>query len=81
MNILIENDETLEYLASPGRWTKNPSNGKCFPARRIAYQAAKLEAIGKFNIVWHIPGSNQFVNLDHGRGTGAPDVAAEAAAG
>ena len=72
MNILIENQDTLEYLSSAGQWTKNPLSGKRFPATAIAFRAAKLEAIGKFNIVWHIPGTNQFVNLDHGRGKGLP---------
>jgi len=71
MNILIENDETLEYLTGEGLWTKNPLNGKCYPATRTAFQAAKQEAIGKFNIVWHNPRTNQFINLDHGRGKGS----------
>jgi hypothetical protein len=77
MNILIENDDTLEYLASAGQWTKNPLSGKCYPATRIAFRAAKQEAIGKFNIVCHIPGTNQFINLDHGRGAGLATVDAE----
>jgi hypothetical protein len=70
MNILIENSETLEYLMDAGQWTKNPLAGKSFPATRMAFRAAKLEAIGRFNIVCHIPQTNQLVNLDHGRGTG-----------
>ena len=70
MNILIENSETLEYLTSTGTWTKNPANGRCFPATAVAYKAAKLEHIGRFNIVCHIPETGQFVNLDHGRGKG-----------
>jgi hypothetical protein len=77
LNILIENNDTLEYLTPAGQWTKNPLNGKCYPATRIAFRAAKQEAIGKFNIVCHIPKTNQFINLDHGRGTGSPTVAAE----
>jgi hypothetical protein len=77
MNILIENNDTLEYLTSTGQWTKNPGDGKCFPATRIAFRTAKLEAIGKFNIVCHIPETNQFVNLDHGRGTGLSHVEGE----
>lgn len=80
LNILIENNDTLEYLTPVGQWTKNPLNGKSYPATRIACQAAKQEAIGKFNIVCHIPETNQFINLDHGRGTGLPSVAAESAA-
>ena len=70
MNILIENDDTHEYLTSAGQWTKNPLSGKSYPATRIAFKAAKLEAVGKFNIVCHIPATNQFINMDHGRGAG-----------
>lgn len=70
MNILIENEETLEFLAATGGWTKNPLDGKQFTGTRLAYRAAKQEAIGKFNIVSYIPGTSQLVNLDHGRGTG-----------
>jgi hypothetical protein len=77
MNILIENNDTLEYLTSEGQWTKNPQDGKRYPATRIAFRAAKLEAIGKFNIVCHIPQTNQFINMDHGRGTGLPAVNGE----
>jgi hypothetical protein len=69
MNILIENSDTLEYLTGSGKWTKNPLNGKSFPATLTAFQAAKLEPIGDFNIVGHIPQTCQFVNLDHGKGT------------
>ncbi len=56
---------------------KNPLNGKCYPATRIAFQAAKQEAIGRFNIVCLIPKTNQFINLDHGRGVGLPSITAE----
>jgi hypothetical protein len=72
MNILIENNDTLEYLNNAGQWTKNPREGKSFPATRMAFRAAKLEAIGRFNIVCHIPQTDQFINLDHGRGAGQP---------
>jgi hypothetical protein len=75
VNILIENNETLEYLTATGHWTKNPDDGKCFPATRVAFSAAKQEAIGRFNIVWHSPKTNQFYNLDHGRGKGLADTA------
>ncbi|HVU09109.1 MAG TPA: hypothetical protein VHG89_11255 [Verrucomicrobiae bacterium] len=73
MNILIENDDTLEYLTETGQWTKNPRDGKHFPATTIAFRAAKQEAVGRFNIVCHIPETNQFINLNHGRGKGFPD--------
>jgi len=68
MNILVEHIETLEYLTDAGQWTKNPLKGKQFATTTIAFQAAKHEAIGRFNIVCHIPQTNQFINLDHGRG-------------
>jgi hypothetical protein len=70
MNILIENNDTHEYLTSPGKWSKNPLEGKQFPATIVAFRAARQEEIGKFNIVFHIPGTDQIVNLDHGHGTG-----------
>ena len=79
MSILIENHETLEYLTEAGLWTKNPLHGKNFPASTGAYEAAKNERISKFNIVHHFPGTNQFVNLDHGRGKGVPNVSEESA--
>lgn len=75
MKILIENEETREYLTGKGGWSKNPLEGKAFPAATPAFHAAKQEAIGKFAIVLHIPETNQFVNLNHGRGTGAPSAA------
>jgi hypothetical protein len=70
MNILIENSDTFEYLMPTGQWTKNPLGGKRFPNTRMAFRSAKQEPMGRFNIVCHIPTTNQFVNLDHGRGSG-----------
>jgi hypothetical protein len=77
MNILVENCDTLEYLTEGGQWTKNPRDGKSFPATTAAVRAAKGEAIAKFNIVYHIPATNQFINLDHGRGRGLPEGGGE----
>ena len=74
VNILIEDADTLEFLAGDGKWTKIASEGKCFPATRFAFQTAKQEPISRFNIVSFIPQSGQFINLDHGRGKG-PAVA------
>lgn len=70
MNILIEDAERLEYLTSNNQWTKNAAEGKSFAATETAFQAAKQEPIGRFNIVLHIPQTKQFINLDHGRGKG-----------
>jgi hypothetical protein len=71
MSILIENDTTLEYLSSAGKWTANPKAAKRFRVKNEAFEVAKQEAVGKFTIVLHIPETNQFVNLDHGKGKGA----------
>ena len=76
MNILIENEETAEFLTESGSWTKNPREGRQFKSRVEAVKIAKGEAIGRFNIVWHILTSNQFVNLDHGRGKGLAEITA-----
>jgi hypothetical protein len=76
MNTLIENAETLEYLTNSGKWSKNPVEGKSFGATTAAFAAARLESIGKFNIVSYIAETRQFINLDHGRGKGVESVAA-----
>jgi hypothetical protein len=70
MNILIEDAEKLEYLTGNNQWTKNAAEGKSFEATEIAFQAAKKEPIGRFNIVFYIAQTKQFINLDHGRGKG-----------
>jgi hypothetical protein len=68
MNILIEDAETLEFLAGDGRWTKQPDQGAKFPTTRAAFAAAKGETIGKFNIVRYFAGTEQLINMDHGSG-------------
>jgi hypothetical protein len=70
MHILIQNEETLEYLTETHQWSKDPMKGKQFPNSREALRAARLEAIGVFNIVCYIPKSKEFINLDHGQGIG-----------
>jgi hypothetical protein len=74
MNILIENNETQEYFTPAGEWTKNPCDGKRYGKTEEAFLAAKQEAIGKFTIVGHFPTTNQFLNLDRGRGKGVVAV-------
>lgn len=75
MNILIENTDTLEYLTIAGDWSKNPSEARKFVSMISAYTTAKNELIGRFNIVRHFKDTNQFVNLNHGRGKGAVSAA------
>ena len=70
MNILIEDAEKLEYLAKDGLWTKNAAEGKKFEATETAFQIAKKESINRFNIVYYITQTEQFINMDHGRGKG-----------
>jgi hypothetical protein len=74
MNILIEDAEKLEYLTSDNRWTKKASEGKNFGATGAAFEVAKQEPIGKFNIVFYIPQTKQFINMDHGRGRGLAEA-------
>jgi|ERR1035437_1994334 hypothetical protein len=74
MNILIEDAEKLEYLNSDNHWTKKASEGKNFGATRTAFDIAKKEPIGKFNIVFYIPQTKQIINLDHGRGKGLAEA-------
>jgi hypothetical protein len=76
MNILIEDAEKLEYLTNSGNWSKNVAKGKAFEATHLAFEAAKQEPIGKFNIVSYITQTRQFVNLDSGKGKGLAEAAA-----
>jgi len=76
MNIMIENADSLEYLTGDNLWTKNVADGKHFPRTGAAFDVAKKEASGKFNIVGYITETRQFINLNHGRGRGQTDAAA-----
>jgi len=71
MNILIEDAETREFLASGGGWTKKPDQGAKFATTRAAFAVAKAETMGKFNIVRYFAETAQFINMDHGSGKGA----------
>ena len=75
MNILIEDAEKLEYLTNDNHWTKNVSEGKNFGATGAAFDVAKKEPIGKFNIVCYVPQTKQFINMNHGRGKGLAEEA------
>ena len=74
MNILIEDAESLQYLTSENKWTKNPVEGRDFGMTGNAADFAKKEPIGKFNIVAYISATRQFINMDHGRGKGIPEI-------
>jgi len=76
MNILIENADKAEYLTSDSQWNPSPAAGKAFAKTGTAFDFAKKEAIGKFNIVGYIADTKQFINLHHGRGKGLAEVAA-----
>ena len=68
MNILIEDAETLKYLTTENKWTKNPVDGKNFAGTADALVAAKQETMGNFNIVGYFAGTRQLINMDHGHG-------------
>jgi hypothetical protein len=74
MNILIEKDESLEYFTDTNQWSKNAADGKDFESAKAAFAVAKKEPIGKFNIVAYIRETKQFINMDHGRGRGIPEI-------
>jgi len=65
MNILIEDAESLKYLTGKGGWTKSVADGRRFAATGTAFEFAKKEPIGKFNIVCYIPETEQFINMHH----------------
>jgi hypothetical protein len=57
-------------------WSKLATEGKRYAGTASAFKAAKQEPVGKFNIVGYVVETKQFINLDHGRGKGAVEVAA-----
>ena len=76
MNIIIEDADSLKFFIGEGLWTKNVGEGKRYAGTALAFKAAKQESVGKFNIVGYVSETKQFINLDHGRGKGAAEVAA-----
>jgi hypothetical protein len=70
MKIIIEDAETLKFLAADGIWTTKPFESLGFSSTRTASVAARREAIGRFNIVGYFADTSQFINMDHGRGKG-----------
>jgi len=76
MTILVENAESGEYLTTANLWTKIPIDGKPFKKVIDAFEAAKKEAIGRFNVVGYVGENKQLINLNHGRGRGLPGTAA-----
>ena len=68
MKTLVEDAEKLEYLTSDSHWTKNAGEAKDFRTTGAAFDFAKQEPMGRFNILGYFPGTNQFFNLNHGRG-------------
>lgn len=71
MNIIIEDAETLNYFTGEGLWTRNATEGKHYAGTIQAFNAAKEEPIGKFNIAGYIAETSQLINLRSGRGRGA----------
>lgn len=76
MNIMIEDVDAQKFFIGEGLWSKTAMEGKSFSGTALAFKAAKQEPIGKFNIVGYVPETRQCINLDHGRGKGATEVAA-----
>jgi hypothetical protein len=74
MNIIIEDAESFKFLTSEGKWANTAAEGKHFTETTIAYNAARREPIGKFNIAGYIRETKQIINLRSGRGTGVTPV-------
>ncbi len=68
MKTLVEDAETLEYLTNNSQWTKNAGDGRDFGVTQAAYEVAKQESMGRFNIVGYFPETKQLINMNHGRG-------------
>lgn len=75
MNILIEDADSLKFFSGDGLWSKTAAEGRRYAGTALAFKAAKQEPVGRFNIVGYISVTKQFINLDHGRGKGAAEIA------
>jgi len=76
MKTLVEDAETLEYLTSNSQWTKNAGDGRDFGVTQAAFEVAKQEPMGRFNIVGYFPETKQLINMNHGRGRRVPETPA-----
>ena len=71
MNIIIEDVETLKFFTGEGQWTKNVTESKHYAGSAEAFNAARREPIGKFNIAGYIVENKQFINFRSGSGIGS----------
>jgi hypothetical protein len=74
MHIHIENPETTEFLNLTDGWSRQLIEAKIFPNITAAMRAGRQLAVGRFNVIGHLPGGSQYLNLQHGRGTGRLDI-------
>ncbi len=81
MNILIENNETREYLTPSGTWSKDPLAGEVFSTTTAALRTVGQEAIEKFNIVFLDSRANRFLRLNYCLGTRTKDTGNQPATG
>jgi hypothetical protein len=69
VKIIIENAETLEFLTSDGRWSKDVTRAAAFPNSNAAKARGVTFPIGRFNVVGAFATSPQLTNLDEGFGS------------
>ncbi len=76
MKIIIEDAESFKFFAGEGHWSAVAEDGKPYASALHAYNVARQEPIGKFNIAGYVTQTEQLVNLRAGRGTGISEVVA-----
>jgi hypothetical protein len=69
VKIIIEDAETLEFLTSEGRWTKDLARAAAFPNSAAAKTRGSAIPIGRFNVVGSFARWPQLTNLDEGCGS------------
>ncbi|HTB83432.1 MAG TPA: hypothetical protein VK742_07255 [Candidatus Sulfotelmatobacter sp.] len=70
MKIIIEDSESFKFFTGEGQWSAVAADGKPYASALHAYNVARHEPIGKFNIAGYVVQTEQIVNLRAGRGTG-----------
>jgi hypothetical protein len=68
MKILIEDAQTLKFLAVDGSWTAKSADAAGYRSSTVAKEAGARVQVGRFNVVGIFKNSPQITNLDEGCG-------------
>jgi hypothetical protein len=76
MKVLIKDPELRQYLAAGGGWTANVDEADDFIVTTIAYNFARQRMPSHFEIVLHLPETNELIVFAEGLGRALISLAA-----